>query len=237
MLPAMGIPLAGLLFLGAAYAAPLEAGERLAWKVEWLGIEAGRAWATLRDDGGAWVVEAGCRSADWLAGLYPIEDALRSEWTDAGSRLYRTRFREGGFQQDQEMALGAEAFVVARRQLFDGAWRAWEDRYDAVAGAQDPVSAFYTVRVVAPEVGEDVEFPLWNGRRAVTTRIRTVGRESREGGDVLRVEIATASGQDVRGRMTVFLTDDADRVPVAATIETRAGPVKVALVDRALPAR
>lgn len=228
----MGSVLASLLLAGAAHAAPLEAGERLEWSVQWLGIEAGRAWATLREDGGAWVVEAGCRSAGWLAGLYPIEDALVSEWTAAGSRRYVTRFREGGFQQDQEMRLGADAFVVARRQLLDGTWRAWEDRYDAVPGAQDPVSAFYAVRVVAPAVGEGVDFPLWTGRRAVTTRIRTAGREDRDGVPVLRVEVATASGTDVRGRMTVYLTDDADRVPVAAVVQTRAGAVDVGLVER-----
>lgn len=223
-----------LALLPPAHAAPLVDGERLEWSVAWLGVPAGRAWATLRARGEGWAVEAGCRSAEWLAGLYPIDDWLLSEWGADGSARYRTRFREGRFLQDQDMRFGPEAFVVARTQWIDEAWKSWEDRHAPVAGAHDPVSAFYRVREVAPPVGETRSLPLWTGRRGATVRIVGVAASTVDGVAAWELEVLTVAGEDVKGRMRVWLSDDEDRVPLAAEIDTRAGAVRVTLASRAL---
>ncbi|MFZ5480348.1 MAG: DUF3108 domain-containing protein [Myxococcota bacterium] len=208
----------------AALAGPLVDGERLAWRVSWMGVDAGEAWATLHARGEAWAVEAGCRSARWLAPLYPIDDLL---WSEPGR--YRTRFREGGFQQDQDMRFGPDALVVARSQLIDGAWKQWEDRYPAAPGAEDPVSAFYRLREDAVAGGE-ARFPLFTGRRVVEVVAAAVDE-----GDRLAVHVRRGEdGPDVKDAMTVWLSDDADRVPVEAVIQTRAGPVRVTLEARSV---
>ena len=211
------------LLLSPAFAQPLTDGERLEWAVSWMGIEAGRTWATLRETTGGWAIEAGCRSHDWLAALYPIDDWLLSE-----PGRYRTRFREGRFHQDQDMSLG-DPFVVARSQLVDGAWKSGENRYDAVPDAEDPVSAFYRVSETAAEPGGEARFPVWTGRRGATVVAHTSAREEGR----LRVDVHSGEdGEDVRDAMTVWLSDDADRVPVEVRIQTRAGPVYARLVER-----
>lgn len=221
-----------LLLVAFADAAPLQDGERLEWTVSWMGIDAGHAWATLRARGEGWIVEAGCRSADWLAGLYPIDDWILSEWVGGGATRYRTRFREGRFQQDQDMRFGPDALVVARTQRIDGAWKSWEDTHPPKPGTLDPVAAFYRVREVAPAPGERVVVPLWTGAKMAEARLTGLGREVLDGQPARVVEVATMRGEDVRGRTTLWLGDDADRVPLAAVIDTDAGPVRVRLDRR-----
>lgn len=222
-----------LLLIAWVDAAPLADRERLEWTVSWMGLDAGTAWATLRATEGGWTVEAGCRSAEWLGSLYPIDDWLLSEWSPVGATRYRTRFREGRFHQDQDMRFGADALVVSRTQWVDGAWKSSEDRHPAAPGLLDPVAAFYRVREVAPEPGERTTLALWTGRRQAPARLTGLRRELVDGVASRVVEVATLDGEDVRGRVTMWIGDDADRVPLAAEFDTQAGPVRVQLSSRA----
>ena len=228
--------LVALVLAPLADATPLRVGERLEWAVSWMGVAAGRAWSTIGPLDGAVLFEAGCTSAPWLAGLYPIDDRLRSEWRPGqGSRRYVTRFREGGFEQDQDVDIGADPIVAARAQRFDDGWRAWEDIHAAVPGVEDPVSAFYRLREEAGPVGERVRWTVWTGRRAAGLQVWTAAAEALDGVAVWRVEVlAEHAGGDLEPRMTVWLTQDADRVPLVAEVRTRAGPVRAELTRRVL---
>lgn len=226
--------LAALLLAGSVAAAPITPGERLEWSVSWMGIEAGRAWSTTASVASDMLFEAGAASAPWLGGLYPIDDRLRSEWRPgAGSRRYVTRFREGDFQQDQDMRLDADPIVIARTQRFDEGWRAWEDEHPAVTSVEDPVSAFYRLREEAGPVGERVRYTVWTGRKPASLEVWTAAAEPVDGRAALRVEVLTArTSGDYEPKMTVWLSDDADRVPLVAELRTRAGPVRATLVRR-----
>lgn len=205
-------------------------GERLAWTVTWMGIEAGEVTATVAEAGDAWAIEVASRSARWLEPLYPIDDRLVSVWDPAtGSRAYTTRFREGRFHQDQRMRFGPDAIVVWRNQRFDDGWRAWEDRYDAAPGVEDPVSALYRLR--AAPLAEETRFPVFSGRQAIEVVARLGEREAVGGVPAWPIEVTTEHRGDVRGRLRVWLSDDAARVPLRAVVETRAGDVTLRLRD------
>jgi hypothetical protein len=223
----------------AATATPsaIVTGERLEWRVSWMGIDAGTAWSTTAAHGVGWLLEAGCTSAGWLRSMYPIDDRLISEWTPgAGSSRYTTRFREGDFQQDQEMSLGADAVVIARSQRFDDGWRSWEDHYRGAPAVEDPVSAFYRLRGEAGPVGERARFTVWTGKKAVPVVAHTAAAEPLDGRPTLRVEVLADEGTaDVDPKMTVWISDDDERVPLLAVLRTRAGPVRATLVGRAVP--
>ncbi len=222
------------LLVSAALAAPIVHGERLEWAVSWMGIDAGSAWSTTSESGPAWIFEAGARSAGWLVSLYPIDDLLRSEWTAGlGSARYFTRFREGRFQQDQDNRFGADAVVVSRTQLRDEVWQPSESRYAAAPGVEDPVSAFYRIREEAGPVGERTRWTVWTGKNAIPMIVHTAAAEAYAGQAALRVEVlADHDTDDVEPKLTVWLTDDAARVPLAAVLHTRAGAVKATLVER-----
>jgi hypothetical protein len=202
-----------------------------------MGIPAGTAWAELDGDGDAWVARAGGMSAGWVASLYPVEDVLRSEWSPhAGSTRYVTRFREGRFQQDQDMVFAPDGIRVARSQRFDEGWKSWEDHYPGMERAEDPISAFYRIRSEPPDAGGELEMRVWSGRRAGLLVARTVGVETVGEARTLHVEVSTGySSADVRDTLTLWLSDDAEHVPLAAVIHTRAGPVRLDLIQKSPP--
>lgn len=222
------------VLLGNAHAGPVAPGERLEWAVTWMGIAAGTAWSTAATAAEGLRFEAGCTSAPWLASLYPVDDRLISTWRPgAGSSRYVTRFREGDFQQDTDAHLAGTPIVVARAQRFDDGWRSWEETRAAAPGVEDPVSAFYRLREEAGPVGERVRFEVWTGRKPAWVQVWTAAAEVVDGAPALRVEVlAEHGGGDLEAKMTVWLSDDADRVPIVAEVRTRAGPVRAALTRR-----
>jgi hypothetical protein len=222
-----------LLLLGVALAAPLTSGERLEWTVSWMGIDAGTAWSTLTGAGDAWVVETGARNAPWLDALHPIDDWMRSTWSPvAGSRRYETRFREGRFRQDQDMVLGPPEVRVHRGQQGDEGWRTWDSHYRWVAGSEDPISAVYALRVRPPEVGGSTDVTVFNGKKTLVLRASGSTGPRVDGVATRSVDVRSASDGDYAGSLTLLLSEDADRVPLRASIGTRAGTVTVALTRR-----
>lgn len=222
-------------WIAVAVAGPLEPGERLEWSVEWMGMTAGTAWATLKQSGESWIIEAGCDSAGMVDRMYSIHDTLVSHWSPAdGSRRYVTRFREGRFHQDQEMELAPDSFLVRRSQRFTEGWRTWEDRYTGQPDVEDPVSAFYRLRTMALSVGDVARFPLFTGKRTVTLQASVVERVFLGTTATLKVEVATEHKGDLEGRFTVYMTEDADRVPLKVAVPTRAGPVNATLAKRSI---
>lgn len=223
-----------LLFVAAlASAAPLTHGERLEFAARWMGLEAGSATSTLRKEGERWVIEARARSAKWVEPMYPIDDWLRSEGVPGqGVRRYLTRFREGRFQQDQDMRFGPLEILVHRDQWFKDGWRSWQRHYPYVPGTEDPLSAIYRLRVEAPAPGATTSFPVFNGRRTLTVRVTAELGPTTDGKPTRKLQVTTPRSGDFQGRLTLLLSEDEDRVPMQTIISTRAGAVHVNLASR-----
>jgi hypothetical protein len=223
-----------LLWLWAqATAEPID-GERIRWEASWMGIVAGSVEASLERTDDRWVATVATRSADWLGGLYPIDDKVVSTWMNREeSARYATIFREGRFQQDQTMEFSGTEILVHRRQLFDDGWREWDDRYPPHPAVRDPISAVYHLR---REWTETLSFDAFSGRKVVPIAARDTGGDagvtSAEGVATRRIEVTATGGTDFRPWMTVWLTDDDARVPVRAVVTTRGGPVTLTMTSR-----
>jgi hypothetical protein len=212
-------------------------GEYLRWEVRYLGVVGGyaEAWTELGEDG-ALVTTALARNAPWYAKIYSIDDRVVSTWDPGGgSRHYSTWFREGKFQQDQDMVLDADPVTVWRKQNFKEGWREWSTPYEAVPLAQDPVSAFFQLRML--NLDETRRFPIFSGSETWTLEVVPMGREHLEGTslgsvDTRRVQLRTSHRGDVeqKGTFTVWVTDDARRLPVRMVVKTNFGPIKADLV-------
>lgn len=239
-LPALAFA-AGLCAAPARAEAPLPfgPGERIRWELRYLGVLAGFAWAEVEDAGGGLVrLRGGASNAAWYAAIYTLDDLVESLWDPAGpgSLRYVTRFREGGFHQDQRMEIRAEGVRVARRQRFAEGWREWEDSYPGPGRpVEDPQSAFYRLRLLPLVPGERYRFPVFSGRETwdldvlveQPEQIATALGERR----VLPVRLFTRHrGQlEQRGRIEVYLTDDPRRLPVRAVLHTNFGAVRADL--------
>lgn len=217
---------------------PFAPGERIDWTVHYGGIQAGSAWAEARREGDDWVFQGGCRNAPWYEVVYHIEDALESRWrsTPPGSLSYTTRFREGGFHQDQRMELSTSPFRVSRRQRFKEGWRDWSNEYPSPGTpVEDPLSAFYRVRTCPLEPGAVCEFPVFSGKRTWTFRAqvgpREVGDTALGSLPLLPLSIQSLHQGDLeqKGRILLYVSDDPRHVPVRAVMETNVGRIRAEL--------
>lgn len=195
--------------------------ETLRFSVRWMGIEAGVAEMVRDDEGAIRTVTVRSRSAPWLDGMYPVDDHIVSEARLAGGSVrYRTRFREGGFQQDQDMRFDGGEVQVHRAQLRDGTWGTSDATVSVPPGAEDPVSAFYRIREAHLQPGQTLVVPVFNGRRTVDVVAFCLPGETPR-----HISVRSTREGDFKGAIDLYL-DDAD-VPLGATVQTRAGSVRV----------
>ncbi|MEL6343515.1 MAG: DUF3108 domain-containing protein [Myxococcota bacterium] len=231
-----------MMMLGGALAGELD-GERLTWSLSFAGITAGEAWATVKPGptSDQQIIEAGARNADWYGAIYSIDDFIRSTGSlTSGSVRYETRFREGGFQQDQDMTLSPEGITVWRNQKFKEGWREWTKTYPAAPGAADPLSALYMLRRLEGE-GPWV-LPVFSGEETWPLEVELLGREVWSKGvmgpvtvRVLSLRTLHEGDWEQRGKFLVYVTEDAHRVPARVVIKLNVGAIRAELIAHTPP--
>ena len=227
-----------LLWWGLAAMAAGGVGEAIVWNIHYTGINAGSAGAeTTAGPGGALFVDTWIKNASWYASLYTIDDHTRSTWTPGkGSVRYETRFREGGFQQDQDMHMRPDGFSVWRRQYFrdDDAWREWTTPYDPHPYVEDPVTAIFAIREL--DGAGPWRFPVFSGEATWPLDVEVYERTRLADTPIGEVDVVVYSLQtrhrgewEQRGRFLVYLTDDDRRVPVRIVIKSSIGAIRADL--------
>lgn len=225
---------------------PLAAGEKIHWDVHFGAVKAGTAWAEVRSTGdGLLELVAGCKSAPWYERVYKVDDEIESLWDPVGmgSRRYRTRFREGGFHQDQVMDfLPSRVKVLRRQEDKEQRWAEKTTEYKTWDGAvEDPQTAFQRLRTLALVSGESYGFPVFSGRKTWKLEVRVAERESMETGlgmlQVIPVHVKTRHKGDMeqRGDLIVYFSDDPRRVPVRVVLPTNLGRVEARIVEYSSP--
>ena len=225
----------------AQAASPFGPGERIRWSVSYMKVQAGQAWAEVAPaPGGALLITGGARNAAWYGRIYTIDDEVRSLWNPAGpgSSSYVTRFREGGFHQDQRMEITPDGIRVERSQRFDDGWRSWTDSYPGPGLAvEDPTTAFFRVRLLPLVSGESYRFPVFSGRETWELRVEVQPRAMLETAlgelSVIPVRVFTHHQGDLeqKGRITLYLSDDSRRIPVRAIMHTNVGPIRADIIS------
>ena len=208
------------------------------WAVTYMGVVGGYAEAWTEPDGeGRQVTTGMARNAPWFARVYTIDDRIRSIWKPTGGSIaYDTWFREGRFQQDQQMRFGTDGIHVERRQRGDTGWRSWSDAYPAHPGVEDPVSAFFRLRML--DLDQTQRIPVFSGRHTWTLEVLHRRMERRRDTplgtvDTRIVELRTAHEGDLeqRGRFLLWVTDDRRQIPVRMVVRTNLGSIRADLVE------
>jgi hypothetical protein len=206
-------------------------GERLEYAAVWGGIEAGSATAVTTAAGEHWTTTVTSRSADWIALVYPVNDVVTSTWVlGAGSVSWVTRYREGGFQQDQTVQFGAGEARVTRTQLVRGQWESSSEQFPAPEGVDDPLSAVLRLRAAGPG---NHTLAVCSGRRIVQVYVADAGVAPINGTPARRFELRTRDKGVLRNRITAWFREDETRVPVRAVFHTSGGAVTVNLLESA----
>jgi hypothetical protein len=160
--------------------------------------------------------------------IYKVRDRVES-WMDVDflySRQFRKILREGSYRANQEIEMDQES-GMARYQ--DGRV------FELTAGAHDVLSAFYYVRTQDLEPGQEFNLESHADRKNVPLRVRVHGRERLEtpagNFDCIVVEpmLRTPGLFKQEGSLTIWLTDDARRMPVVMKSKIPVGSISVIL--------
>ncbi len=197
---------------------PFGPGEILDFELQYGVVDVGRArleteGVELEDGRQAMGILSRAKSARWIDSVYKVRDEVSSvmDIDRLHSLEFRKHLREGKYRADQEATFDHEN-GVARYQ--DGS------EAELPPGSQDILTALYYVRSFPLVVGMVLHIPLHDGKKSYALRVGVVGRERLETSlgelDCLILEPSFESRGLFKseGRMLIYMSDDARRLPV-----------------------
>jgi Protein of unknown function (DUF3108) len=218
---------------------PFQAGEELIYEVSWLGIGVGRASMRIELPSSAanqtpLRLVSLARTKPVIDTFYKVEDRVESLFDPATrtTRFFRIRQREGSYRSFREITFEpSKGRVIYQKN--DKAPRVIE--LDAMV--QDPLSILYAVRAMPLSVGQSVRMSVFDRGEVWDAEVRILERERLQlpmgAFNTLKVQpiLREASIFRKKGEMFVWLTDDAQHVPVQMRSTIMIGAVQAQLIE------
>lgn len=208
----------------AAAPRPFPGPESLYYNIEWRLITAGTAKVTLqnRPQDGGWRANLELRSTGLVSKLYRVNDVYDADYHDgfcAGS--VHMVAEEGRRRRDSKITFDAErkkAIYLEKDLVKDTIVKSSE--IDVPACVHDVIGALIRLRTMRVEVGHSVELPVSDGKKSAMVRVDAQERENvkidKTVHQTIRYEAYIFNNVIYRrkARLLVWLTDDAERLPV-----------------------
>jgi len=234
-------------------------GERLVYDVTWLGIKAGEATLEVQgmvnvDGHQAYHLVTTAQSAPVISKIYRVDDRTESflETDPARSLRFDKNLREGRYRHSSQTVFDHEKGIATLRYLdfsqvprditrLDEAERYGKyvnQEFPLNSGALDELSVLYYVRTLPLLASTTVTARVFASRKNWELEVKVLGRETLDTvlgrRETLKVEpLLKFEGIFQRkGRMIVWLTDDAERIPVQMESEIVIGSFVTILTRR-----
>ena len=214
---------------------PFGPGESLRFSIEYGLIKAGSAWlevAGMETYRGrpCYHLVSRAESNDVMSKVYKVRDRIDSLIDAEGlySYRYRKHIREGNYKKDYDAQYDPAAGKV---RYADG------KTFDMAQWSMDGLAAFYYVRHVPLEVGKDVVIPHHSDKATADIVVKVHGKEtvSTPAGkfNCYVIEPVMTAGGIFKnsGRLTIWVTDDARRIPVLMKSRIPVGSIDAVLQE------
>lgn len=218
---------------------PFAKGERLRYRVHWLGIPVG--WAELsvryeKDKKGKPMLHFGstARSSGFFSLIYNVDDQVDSyfELHNLRSRSYRIRQSEGHYKSNKRIdfyhSMGKAVYFKNQNRPVV---------YDLKPGAKDPLSSLYFVRMQELEVGKPVTVHAFVRRKNARIPVEVLRKEvlNTDFGEVETYLLTPPPEYEgifkKSGRIYIWLSADERKVPVKMKSEIIVGAITAVLVE------
>lgn len=223
-----------LLGIGHAHALDMAVAETLRYRLYWGPMAVGDATLTYRPTGKAYVVSA--EVVDDSA-LIDLHDVWQSRGHHTAARafvpdVYKVVQAENSYRADKTMVFDRKAKKVVYTNHIDP-----NDVAEALPlnGARDVLSAVYAWRLAREaDVATAASIPMISLKREVVLERKAGVKDRVKIGkrrvDVWRVEMRVIkNGKPAKDSWTVYVSDDAARVPVKIVAKTRFGTFEALL--------
>lgn len=208
---------------------PFGIGERFVFSIDYGVINAGEGVLEVAglvefDGHACYRIESTARSNSFFSGFYKVRDKVVSyvDQDQLFSRYFMKRLREGTYKKTVEIEFDHEA---QKARYHNG------KEYDIPAGVHDVLSAFYYVRTLDLEVGEDLFFSAHSSRESYDMRVIVHRQEAVEtdfGTFDCFVIQPVMVGEGLfkhEGDLMIYLTADERRIPVLMTTKLPVGSI------------
>lgn len=195
--------------------------EKLEYSIEWRLITAGTAQIDIAPIGPNWETKLNIQSAGMVTRLYRVDDAYRALASNQFCGIHATldaqegkrhRFSSLGFDSGKKKVTYEERDLVKNKTT--------TKITDIAPCTHEIVGALSAVRMMHVEPGKTVMLPITDGKKTVMARVEAQQKET--------IEIDKQKFQTIRyeaflfdnvlyrrkGRLWVWMTDDASRLPV-----------------------
>jgi uncharacterized protein DUF3108 len=226
-------------------AAPFEVGERFTYNVSWKVFDAGIATMTLAEKTSfqneeTYRINATVYSTGIVSALFKVVDVFESffQARDLCSRRITKKIQEGRRHRETVVTFDAKARQARMEDrdlnLPDLPPKRTESPVPSCV--QDVISALYVIRTKTLRVGELVQFPINDGGRTydVTVEIQAQEEVRTPAGtfQAFRLEPKVFDGLfKSKGRLFVWVTSDAARMPVQLKAKINIGTITATLTQ------
>lgn len=225
--------------LSVSIASALTVPERLVYDVSWTGLSAGTAVHEVTGNGNEWHIVSTTRSNGFLNAFYSINDRTesvitRSEDNDRFGTVksYREKLKEGRYRAQKEASFDQENLKVETKDLIKKT-----DKVDAIAPKTfDSLSVIYYIRSMDLEPGKSLHVNIYDCKRLWKSEVQVLRREEVDtpvGRFKTVVVHPVLKAEGYKGKpadVTVWVTDDALRIPVKMSTKMKVGTITARLV-------
>jgi len=214
---------------------PFGPGESLRFSIEYGLIKAGSAWlevAAMETYRGraCYHIVSRAESNDFMTKIYKVRDRIDSLIDAEGlySYRYKKRLREGSYNKDYDAAYDP---ATGKVKYTDG------KTFDMTPFSKDGLAAFYYVRFVPLEVGKDIVIPHHSDQATADIVVKVHGKETVDTPagkfNCFVIEPVMSAGGLFKnsGRLTIWVTDDARRIPVLMKSKIPVGSIDAVLQE------
>lgn len=234
--------------LAADRVSPWMDGEKLNYEISWGFVTAGNASLIVKPLGGT-PARTEFISHAWNNGffesMYPVQDTIYTRVRNDGwlPEVFRKTLNEGAYAQkslirfDRSANMASLSDTVFKEPRSRKVKRSFDSTLVLSGGEHCVMSAFYLVRTLELKPGQVAYFQAVSGKKKYKLKVICHRRERLETilgkKDCLVVE-PVLDGDGIfkaKGRLTIWLTDDAKRIPVLMKTEIALGSIKAELIS------
>lgn len=224
---------------------PFDVGERIQYKITYMGIKGGTAELLVRtpvkwEDTWAHRFTGEVLSASWVSWFIVLHDSLEC-LTEGNTDFVPVRFyinqSEGSFQQSKLLHFSTKDKKIRQETRREGR-EPKTDEFEFLR-AQDAIGAIYYLRsrLASGVYKDEFQFPIFTSEKTWDAKGKLLKQESLkvEGNsyetDLYELHTQLGSSLQQKGKFRVWFTRDSRRLPVLIEADVKFGSVKVALSE------
>jgi len=211
-----------LILTGCLTASASPIPEKLDYELSWLGMKIGTSNLRTTINGPDMEIVSKVDSASWTAPFYKVDDIETSKLKHSGKGFvlhqYRMKFSEGKNEWQRVVTVDRKENRFRFNNLLTGE----RSVQKLVEPAWDPISCLHQIRQMQLKVGETVYLNVFDRNKVNRIKVQVLRREkvTTPAGPCQTIVISTEITIDrqglyyARGPLTIWLTDDAKKMPV-----------------------